>query len=40
MAILQWLVILAVIALVGWFLWVRVVRPRLARAGDLPPPEE
>lgn len=39
-AILQWLVILAVIGLVGWFLWVRVVRPRLARAGDLPPPEE
>lgn len=35
--ILQWLVILAILGLVGWFAWTRFVRPRLARAGDLPP---
>lgn len=38
-AVLQWAVILVVGALVGWFCWTRFVRPRLARAGDLPDPE-
>lgn len=37
--ILQWLVIMAVVVLVGWFVWSRFVKPRLARAGDLPPSE-
>ena len=33
----QAVVILAIGALVAWFLWTQVVRPRLAAAGDLPP---
>ena len=37
--ILQWLVILGVIVLVGWFVWARFLKPRLARAGDLPDPD-
>ena len=37
--IFQWVVILAVVAAVGWFSWTRFLRPRLARAGDLPDPE-
>ena len=39
MAVFQWVVIVAVVGLVGWFAWSRFVRPRLARSGDLPPPE-
>lgn len=38
-AILQWAVILAIVALVAWFSWSRFIKPRLARAGDLPDPE-
>ncbi|GMU78699.1 MAG: membrane protein [Acidimicrobiia bacterium] len=38
-AILQWLVILVIAVAVAWFVWTRFVRPRLARAGDLPDPE-
>jgi membrane protein DedA with SNARE-associated domain len=38
-AILQWIVIVAVVGLVGWFVWSRLLKPRLARAGDLPPAE-
>ncbi len=37
--IAQWVVIVAVVAAVGWFVWTRFLRPRLARAGDLPDPE-
>jgi membrane protein DedA with SNARE-associated domain len=36
-AIFQWLVIVAAVGAVGWFAWARFIRPRLARAGDLPP---
>jgi len=25
--------------LLGWFVWTRFVRPRLAKSGDLPPPD-
>ena len=39
MAVFQWVVIVAIVGLVGWFAWTRFVRPRLARSGDLPPPE-
>jgi membrane protein DedA with SNARE-associated domain len=39
MAVFQWIVIVAVVGLVGWFAWSRFVKPRLARSGDLPPPE-
>ena len=39
MAVVQWVVIVVVVGLVGWFAWSRFVRPRLARSGDLPPPE-
>jgi len=39
MAVFQWVVIVAVVGLVGWFAWSRFVKPRLARSGDLPPPE-
>jgi len=35
----QWAVILVVGGVVGWFSWTRFLRPRLARAGDLPDPE-
>lgn len=38
--LLQGAVILAVVGLVGLLLWKRVLQPRLARAGDLPPPDE
>lgn len=35
----QGAVIVAIVGLLGWFLWSQVVRPRLAAAGDLPPDE-
>ena len=35
--LLQGVVIVAVVALLGWFVWRRFVQPRLARVGDLPP---
>jgi membrane protein DedA with SNARE-associated domain len=35
--LLQGVVIVVVVALLGWFVWRRFVQPRLARAGDLPP---
>lgn len=38
-AILQWAVILAIVALVAWFTWSRFIKPRLAKAGDLPDPD-
>ncbi len=38
--VLQAVVILASIGAVGLLVWRRVVRPRLAAAGDLPPPDE
>jgi membrane protein DedA with SNARE-associated domain len=38
-AVLQWAVILAIVALVGWFTWSRFIKPRLAKAGDLPDPD-
>jgi membrane protein DedA with SNARE-associated domain len=38
-AILQWIVIVGIIGLLGWFAWTRFLRPRLARAGDLPDPD-
>lgn len=34
--LLQGVVIVILIALLTWYVWQRVVRPRLARAGDLP----
>lgn len=34
--LLQGLVIVTLVALVTWFAWRRLIRPRLARAGDLP----
>jgi len=37
--ILQGVVIVAIVAIVLLVLWKRVLRPRLARAGDLPPPD-
>lgn len=37
--LLQWAVIIVVGGLAGWFLWTRFLRPRLARAGDLPDPD-
>lgn len=37
--ILQWIVIVLIVAVVGWFAWSRFLKPRLARAGDLPDPE-
>jgi membrane protein DedA with SNARE-associated domain len=37
--ILQWVVIVLIVAAVGWFVWSRFLKPRLARAGDLPDPE-
>jgi membrane protein DedA with SNARE-associated domain len=35
--LLQGVVIIVIIGLLGWFVWRRFVRPRLRRAGDLPP---
>ena len=35
--LVQGAVIVAVVALVGYLAWIRLVRPRLAAAGDLPP---
>lgn len=35
--LLQGVVIVVVVALLGWFVWRRFVQPRMARAGDLPP---
>lgn len=37
--LLQAAVVLAVVALVALFVWKKFLRPRLARAGDLPPPD-
>jgi membrane protein DedA with SNARE-associated domain len=37
--VLQWIVIVLIVAVVGWFVWSRFLKPRLARAGDLPDPE-
>jgi membrane protein DedA with SNARE-associated domain len=34
--VFQWAVIVAVVALAGWFVWTRFLKPRLARTGDLP----
>jgi membrane protein DedA with SNARE-associated domain len=28
-AILQWIVIVGIVAIVGWFVWTRIVRPRI-----------
>jgi len=36
--VLQWVVIVGIAVLLGWFVWTRFVRPRLAKSGDLPPP--
>ena len=38
-AVFQWVVIVAIVVVVGWFVWTRFVKPRLARAGDLPDPD-
>jgi membrane protein DedA with SNARE-associated domain len=38
-AIFQWLVVLGVAGFVAWFGWTRFLKPRLARAGDLPDPD-
>lgn len=38
-AVLQWAVIVAIAVLVAWFVWTRFLKPRLARAGDLPDPD-
>jgi membrane protein DedA with SNARE-associated domain len=35
----QAVVIIALVGLIGWLVWRHLVRPRLAAAGDLPPPE-
>ena len=37
--ILQWAVIVGIAVLVAWFGWTRFLKPRLARAGDLPDPD-
>lgn len=37
--ILQWAVIVGIVVLVAWFAWTRFLKPRLARAGDLPDPD-
>lgn len=37
--LLQGVVIIAIVGLVGLFVWKRFLRPRLARAGDLPDPD-
>jgi membrane protein DedA with SNARE-associated domain len=37
--IFQWVVIMGIGALIGWLVWTRFLRPRLARAGDLPDPD-
>lgn len=38
--LLQGVVIVVVVALLAWFVWRRFLRPRLARAGDLPAPDD
>lgn len=38
--LLQAVVILGAVGLVAWFVWRRLLRPRLAAAGDLPPPDD
>jgi membrane protein DedA with SNARE-associated domain len=38
--LLQGAVILAVVGLIGSVIWVRLIRPRLAAAGDLPPADD
>jgi len=35
--LLQWVVIVTIVAGVSYFVWRRFIRPRLAAAGDLPP---
>jgi membrane protein DedA with SNARE-associated domain len=35
--LLQGVVVIVIVALLAWFVWVRFLRPRLRRAGDLPP---
>jgi membrane protein DedA with SNARE-associated domain len=40
MGIVQGVVIVAVVAAVGWFLWRQFLRPRLRAAGDLPLDED
>jgi membrane protein DedA with SNARE-associated domain len=37
--VLQWIVIVGIVVVVAWFGWSRFLKPRLARAGDLPDPE-
>jgi membrane protein DedA with SNARE-associated domain len=37
--LLQAVVIIVIVAAVGWFVWKRFVQPRLARRGDLPLPD-
>lgn len=37
--LLQWAVIVGIAVLVAWFAWTRLLRPRLAKAGDLPDPD-
>ena len=37
--LLQAAVLIAGVGLAGWLVWRKLVRPRLAAAGDLPPPE-
>ena len=38
-AIFQWVVVVGVAGFVAWFGWTRFLKPRLARAGDLPDPD-
>ena len=35
----QAVVIVAIVAIAGYVVWRHLIRPRLAAAGDLPPPE-
>jgi membrane protein DedA with SNARE-associated domain len=37
--VFQWVVIVGIVVFAGWFAWSRFLKPRLARAGDLPDPE-
>lgn len=37
--ILQWAVIVGIAVLAAWFVWTRLLKPRLARSGDLPDPD-
>jgi membrane protein DedA with SNARE-associated domain len=38
--VLQWIVVAAVVGLVGWFAWKRLIRPRFSAAGGSPPGRE